>query len=81
MSDHDTTANSASLGRRVVRRLARERFLTALLALNCGLFFTMAIEMVSETQSKSHFVANVIIMIVIAVVMVWVLANVAKAED
>ena len=81
MSDHGTASNSSSLGRRVVRRLARERFLTALLALNSGLFFTMAIEMISETQSKTHFVANVIIMIVIAVVMVWVLANVAKAED
>lgn len=81
MSDDYTTPDSASLGRRVVRRLARERFLTALLALNFGLFFTMAIEMISETQSKSHLVANVIIMMVIAVVMIWVLANLAKSED
>lgn len=81
MSDHDTRPESISLGHRVVRRLARERFLTALLALNFGLFFTMAIEMISETQSKSHLVANLIIMIVIAVVMVWVLANLAKSED
>ncbi len=81
MSDHDTNPESATLGQRVVRRLARERFLTALLALNFGLFFTMALEMISETQSKAHLVANVVIMMVIAVVMVWVLANLAKTED
>ena len=71
----------ASFGRRVVRRLARERFITALLALNVGIFFTMALDMMAESQSDHQFGANLVILIVIGVVMIWVLINVVRAED
>ncbi len=71
----------ASFGRRVVRRLARERFITALLALNVGIFFTMAFDMMAESKSEQHFGANLMILIVIGVVMIWVLINVVRAED
>ena len=80
-AESDQTPLEASLGRRVVRRLARERFITALLALNVGVFFTMAFEMMGESQSEEHFGANLVILIVIAVVMIWVLINVVRAED
>ncbi len=73
--------DEASFGRRVVRRLTRERFITALLALNVGVFFTMAFDMMADSRSDDHFGANLMILIVIGVVMIWVLANVMRGED
>ena len=81
MADDTAQPDEASFGRRVVRRLARERFITALLALNVGIFFTMAFDMMAESQSQQHFGANLVILIVIGVVMIWVLVNVVRAED
>ncbi len=81
MADDHAQPDEASFGRRVVRRLARERFITALLALNVGVFFTMAVDMMADSRSDDHFGANLVILIVIGVVMIWVLANVMRGED
>ncbi len=81
MSDDSVQPGGTSFGRRVVRKLARERFITALLALNVGVFFTMAFDMMAESQTEQHFGANLIILMVIGVVMIWVLINVVRAED
>jgi len=81
MADDSAESDEGSLGRRVVRRLARERFITALLALNIGVFFTMAFDMLADSRSEDHFGANLVILVVIGVVMIWVLSNVMRAED
>ena len=81
MADDCAQPDEASFGRRMVRRLARERFITALLALNVGIFFTMAFDMMADSPSDDHFGANLIILMVIGVVMIWVLANVMRGED
>ena len=81
MTDDSAQPDETSFGRRVVRRLARERFITALLALNVGVFFTMALDMMADAQSQEHFGANLMILMVIGVVMIWVLINVVRAED
>ena len=81
MADDTAQPDEASFGRRVVRRLVRERFITALLALNVGVFFTMALDMMAESHSEEHFGANLMILMVIGVVMIWVLINVVRAKD
>lgn len=81
ISEDQTDTTDSSLGHRVVVRLARQRFLTALLALNVGLFFTMALDMLSENQSPHHFAVNSIIMIVLLVVVLWVLVNIARQSE
>ena len=81
MADDSAQPDEASFGRRVVRRLARERFITALLALNVGIFFTTAFDMLAEWRSQQHFGANLSILIVIGVVMIWVLINVVRTEE
>ncbi len=81
MTDDSAQPDETSFGRRVVRRLARERFITALLALNVGVFFTMALDMMADAQAQEHFGANLMILMVIGVVMIWVLINVVRAED
>ena len=81
MADDSVQPGETSFGRRVVRKLARERFITALLALNVGVFFTMAFDMMAESQTQQHFGANLVILIVIGVVMIWVLINVVRGED